>query len=156
MSAKTKSAGAREFRNRKVHHDYFVDETLEAGIVLTGTEVKSIRAGNVNLNDSFVRINKGIATVFHLHISEYKFGSFANHQPYRPRRLLLNRRELIRLEQALKQGGRTLIPSKLYFKKALVKIEVALCRGKKQYDKRETLKEQQDKREMARTAKHHL
>jgi SsrA-binding protein len=130
----------KEFRNAKVERDYFIEESLEAGIVLTGTEVKSVRQGQVQLNDSYVRMDRGKPTLYQAHIAEYAFGNFANHDPYRPRRLLMNRKEIDRLEFATKASGRTLVPVKMYFKDGLVKIQVALCIGKKQYDKREDMK----------------
>lgn len=149
-AAKAKTPRQREIRNASVQRDYFIDETLEAGIVLTGTEVKSIREGRAQISDSFVRIDRGVAILFHAHIAEYSFGSFANHKPYRPRPLLLHKRQIITLQQALQSGGRALVPTRMYFKQALVKVEIALCRGKKQYDKREDLRQKDTERELRR------
>ena len=143
-------------RNSRAYRDYFVDETLEAGIVLKGTEVKSIRRGMVQINESFVRIDKGVPILYHAHIAEYTHGTDSNHNPYRPRKLLLNKKEIRKWEQAIQSGGRTIIPLRLYFKEGLVKVEIALCRGKKQYDKREDLKKAVDVRETQRMVKHHL
>ena len=140
----------REVRNSRARHDYFIDETLEAGIVLTGTEVKSIRGGHAQINDAFVRFDKGRPTLYHAHIAEYAFGNLQNHQPYRPRHLLLNKREIRKWEQELKAGGKTVVPLRLYFKQGLVKIQLGLARGKKLYDKREDLKKKIDKRDMER------
>ena len=143
-------------RNSRARRDYFIDETLEAGIALKGTEVKSIRQGMVQINEAFVRIDRGSPILYHAHISEYAFGTNSNHNPTRPRKLLLNQREIHKWEQAIQSGGRTIIPLRRYFKNGLVKVEVALCRGKKQYDKREDLKREVDMRESERTVKHHI
>ena len=143
-------------RNSRARRDYFIDETLEAGIVLKGTEVKSIRQGMVQINESFVRVDKGVPILYHAHIAEYAFGTTSNHNPYRPRVLLLNQREIRKWEQAIQSGGRTIVPLRMYFKNGLVKVEIALCRGKKPYDKREDLKREVDIRESQRTVKHHI
>ncbi|MEX0332668.1 MAG: SsrA-binding protein SmpB [Puniceicoccaceae bacterium] len=143
-------------RNSRARRDFFIDETLEAGIVLKGTEVKSIRQGMAQINESFVRIDKGTPILYHAHVAEYAFGTTSNHNPYRPRKLLLNKREIRKWEQAVQSGGRAIIPLRIYFTKGLGKVEVALCRGKKQYDKREDLKKAVDIRETQRTVKHHL
>ena len=128
----------REIRNGKATHNYFVDERFEAGIVLQGTEVKALREGNAQLGESFCRIEKGQVWVYNSHIGEYRFGNFQNHPPRRKRKLLLHRREINKLIGAVEAGGKSLIPIRLYFKEALVKVEIALCTGKKQHDKRET------------------
>lgn len=143
-------------RNSRARRDYFIDETLEAGVVLKGTEVKSIRQGMVQINESFVRIDKGVPILYHAHIAEYTFGTSSNHNPYRPRKLLLNSREIRKWEQAVQSGGRTIVPLRMYFRHGLVKVEIALCRGKKQYDKREDLRKEVDLRESQRTVKHHI
>lgn len=143
-------------RNSRARRDFFIDETLEAGIVLKGTEVKSIRQGMAQINESFIRIDKGTPILYHSHVAEYAFGTTSNHNPYRPRKLLLNQREIRKWEQAVQSGGRAIIPLRIYFKKGLVKVEIALCRGKKQYDKREDMKKAVDIRETQRTVKHHL
>lgn len=151
MAKKNKSTDRfKEIRNAKVFHDYFVDETFEAGIVLTGTEVKSIREGRAQLSDAFVRIRNGRVILYHAHIAEYSFGNFFNHEPYRPRTLLLHKKQILKLEHEVQSTGRTLIPLRMYFQKALVKVELGLCRGKKLYDKRETLKEKEHQRETQR------
>ena len=156
MSRKKKQERFKEVRNSRARRDFFIDETVEAGIVLSGTEVKSIRQGTVQINEAFVRIDKGTPILYHAHIAAYAFGTSANHNPYRPRKLLLHRREIRRLEQSIQSGGRTIIPLRMYFKQGLIKAEIALCRGKKQYDKREDLKRAVDVREIQRTVKHHL
>jgi len=140
-------------QNRKAFHDYYLEETCEAGIVLTGTEVKSIRAGKVNLKDSYARVENGELFVYNMHISPYEQGNRFNHEPLRIRKLLLHRREIIRLLSLTREKGYTLIPTKLYADHGLVKLELALARGKKQYDKREVLAEKEAKREVARALK---
>ena len=152
MARQKKDAASRyrEIRNSRARHDYFIDETVEAGVVLTGTEVKSIRAGQAQINDAFVRFDRGRPTLYHANIAEYSFGNFQNHTPYRPRRLLLNKREIRKWEQELKAGGKTVVPLRIYFKQGLVKVQLGLARGKKLYDKREDLKKKVDKREMER------
>lgn len=147
---KKKKERFKEVRNSSAHRDYFIDETLEAGIVLSGTEVKSIRSGMVQINESFVRIDQGIPMLYHAHIAPYAFGNTSNHNPYRPRRLLMHQREIRKWEQVIRSGGRALVPLRLYFKQGLIKLEVALCTGKKQYDKREDLKKQIHLREAER------
>lgn len=156
MSRKPTKERYKEVRNARARRDYFIEESLEAGIVLSGTEVKSIRQGTVQINDAFVRIDRGTPILYHAHIAAYAFGTSANHNPYRPRKLLLNRREIRKWEQVIQSGGRTIIPLRLYFKKGLVKVEVALCRAKQQFDKREDMKKAVDLREVQRTVKHHL
>lgn len=151
MSAKKKTEGQREFRNPKAGRDYHLGERIEAGVVLRGTEVKSIRGGLVNLADSFCKIEKGEVFVYHLHVSEYAFGNLNNHLPLRPRKLLLRHREIAKLRMALEAGGKSLIPVRLYFKEALVKLELALAVGKKDFDKREDLRKRDTDREIART-----
>ncbi len=143
-------------RNSRAKRDFFIDETLEAGIVLKGTEVKSIRLGLVQINEAFVRIDRGIPILYHAHIAEYAFGTNSNHNPVKPRKLLLNSKEIRKWGQAMQSGGRALIPLRMYFKNGLVKVEIALCRGKKQYDKREDLKKEVELRESQRTVKHHI
>lgn len=141
MAASSKDAKRyTEIRNNKAFHDYFVEERFEAGIILKGTEVKSIRSGKAQINDAFIKIIKGVPTLFQAHISEYTFGNIHNHNPLNPRTLLLHKRELQKLIVATQSGGYTIIPLSLYFKKGLVKLQIALAKGKKQYDKREDLK----------------
>jgi SsrA-binding protein len=156
MSRKKKQSRFKEVRNSRAYKDFFVDETLEAGIALAGTEVKSIRQGTVQISEGFVRIDKGTPVLYHAHIAAYEFGSHSNHNPYRPRKLLLNKREIRKWEQAIQSGGRTIIPLRMYFNKGLVKVEIGLCRSKKQFDKREDMKKAVDLRETERTVKHHL
>jgi SsrA-binding protein len=139
--------------NRAAYHDYFIDETVEAGIALRGTEVKSIRAGHVNLRGAYARIKDGEVWLDGAHISEYEQGTYMNHEPTRPRKLLLHRREIERLENRVAAKGLTLIPLKLYFKHNHVKVELGLARGKKLYDKREAIQERDVQREIARAHK---
>ncbi|HEX6542154.1 MAG TPA: SsrA-binding protein SmpB [Ktedonobacterales bacterium] len=139
--------------NRQAYHDYFVDETIEAGIALTGTEVKSARAGHVNLRGSYARIKDGEVWLEGAHIAEYEHGTWANHDPLRPRRLLLHRKEINRLEMRVQAKGQALIPLKLYFKGNRLKVEIGLCRGKKLYDKREAIAKRDVERELARVTK---
>ena len=140
--------------NRKARHDYSIHETFEAGIELVGTEVKALRAGKANLKDAYAQITKSAeAYVYNLHISPYEQGNQFNHEPLRPRRLLLHRAEIRRLIGKVKEKGYTLVPLKLYFSKGRVKLELALATGKKLYDKRQSLAEKDAKREMDRTMK---
>ncbi|HEX8733472.1 MAG TPA: SsrA-binding protein SmpB [Ktedonobacterales bacterium] len=139
--------------NRQAYHDYFVDETIEAGLALTGTEVKSIRAGHVNLRGAFARVKNGEVWLEGMHIAEYEHGTYLNHDPLRPRKLLLHRREINRLFTKTQTKGQTLVPLRLYFSGNRVKVEIGLCRGKKLYDKRESIRERESQREMARALK---
>ena len=140
--------------NRKARHDYAIHETFEAGIELVGTEVKALRAGKANLKDAYAQITKTAELyVYNLHISPYEQGNQFNHEPLRPRRLLLHRTEIRRLIGKVKEKGYALIPLKLYFTHGLVKMELALATGKKLYDKRQTMAEKDAKREMDRTLK---
>ena len=136
--------------NRKAYHDYFVEEKLEAGVILTGTEIKSIRNGRVNLKDSYARIENGEVWLYQLHISPYEQGNRFNHDPLRKRKVLLNRSEIIKLVGKVQQQGLTLIPTKIYLKRGLAKIELGVCRGKKNYDKRQDIAERDAKREIER------
>ncbi|NBO65613.1 MAG: SsrA-binding protein SmpB, partial [Acidobacteria bacterium] len=126
--------------NREAYHNYFILETFEAGIQLTGTEVKSARAGKVTLKDGYVRVADGEAWLLNVHISPYSHGNRENHEPDRDRRLLLHKREIERLFAKIREKGLTLVPTKFYFKGNLVKCEIGLARGKKLYDKRESIK----------------
>lgn len=139
--------------NKKAFHDYFVEESMEAGIELSGTEVKSLRKGAVNLKDAWCSIDEGEIFVNGMHISPYEQGNIFNREPLRPRRLLLHKREILRLFGLMKQQGYTLIPLSLYFKGSLVKVRVGLCRGKKLYDKREDAARRDMKREADRALK---
>ncbi|MCD7770155.1 MAG: SsrA-binding protein SmpB [Oscillospiraceae bacterium] len=139
--------------NRKAFHDYFVLEKFEAGIELTGTEVKSIRAGTVNLKDCYAQVKDGQLWVKGMHISPYKQGSYFNADPDRDRRLLMHKREINRLGGRVKQEGLTLVHLSLYFRDSLVKVELGLCKGKKLYDKRDAAAEKSARREMDRKLK---
>ena len=140
--------------NRKARHDYSIHETFEAGIELVGTEVKALRAGKANLKDAYAQVTKTAEVyVYNLHISPYEQGNQFNHEPLRPRRLLLHRAEIRRLICKVKEKGYALIPLKLYFTHGLVKMELALATGKKLYDKIQTMAEKDAKREMDRTLK---
>ena len=137
--------------NRQARHNYFIDETYEAGLVLVGSEVKSLRDGKANLSDSYARIQKGEAFLINFHISPYPGANQFNHEPTRTRKLLLHGREIDRLTGKTKERGLTLIALKLYFKNGRAKVEIGLGRGKKLYDKRETLKRKNAEREVARS-----
>ena len=139
-----------DIRNAKAGRDYALGERYEAGIVLRGTEVKSIRAGKAQLADAFGRIEKGEVFLYNLHISEYEFGNINNHTPKRARKLLLKEREIRKIKEAIEAGGKALVPVRLYFKQALVKVELAIGTGKRDYDKREDLKKRASDREVAR------
>ena len=136
--------------NRRAFHDYFVDERLEAGIMLTGPEVKSVRGGRANLRDGFVRVNGNEAWLENVHISPYEQANVMNVEPIRPRKLLLHRKEIASLIGKVRQKGYTLIPLRLYFKRNHLKVEVGLARGKREFDKREAIAERDAKREIER------
>ncbi|RAQ95490.1 SsrA-binding protein SmpB [Thermogemmatispora tikiterensis] len=136
--------------NRQAYHDYDVERTVEAGIALAGTEIKSIRAGKVNLRGAYAIGRNGELWLENMHISPYEHGNIHNHDPLRPRKLLLHRREINQLLGKVSQKGMTLIPLKLYLKDGLAKIELGLCRGRKLYDKREAIAERDARREMER------
>ncbi|MEG1858603.1 MAG: SsrA-binding protein SmpB [Pseudoflavonifractor sp.] len=140
-------------KNSKAYHDYFVEEKFEAGISLAGTEVKSIRAGNVNLKDSYCIAKDGEMVVHGIHISPYEQGNIFNKDPTRPRKLLMHKREILRLYQKVKQDGYALVPLAIYFKNSRVKLEIGLAKGKKLYDKRDAAAAKDAKREMDRTMK---
>lgn len=139
--------------NKKAYHDFYIDETFEAGIVLTGTEVKSIREGKVNLKESFCRIKNGEVFINNMNISPYGFGNRENHDPTRMRKLLLHHVEIDKLIRLTEQKGLAMVPTKLYFKRNHVKLEIGIGRGKKLHDKRETLKRKEADREMAKAIK---
>ena len=149
MAARNESGEKLIASNKKALHDYFVVQKFEAGIALTGTEVKSLRGGKANLKDSYVTIKDGEAFLFGAHISPYSHGNIENHDPERTRKLLLHKRELEKLKKETTEKGLTVVPLRLYFKGAKVKAEIAVVRGKKQFDKRETEK----KREAAKAMK---
>ncbi|MFN0111182.1 MAG: SsrA-binding protein SmpB [Blastocatellia bacterium] len=133
--------------NREAYHNYFILETYEAGIQLAGTEVKSARGGRVNLKDGYVTVRDGQAWLMNVHISHYSHGNRQNHEPVRERRLLMHRREIIRLQSKTQEKGLTLVPTKFYFKGNLIKCEIGLAKGKKLYDKRETETKKTQERE---------
>lgn len=136
--------------NRKARHDYYIEDVFEAGIVLRGTEVKSLRAGRASLVDGYASIDGGEAWLENVHIPEYLQGTWTNHATRRRRKLLLNRAEIDKLSGKVRESGYTLVPLSLYFKDGKAKVEIALARGKRDYDKRQALKERQDKREADR------
>ena len=140
-------------KNSKAFHDYFVEDRFEAGMVLAGTEVKSIRQGAVNLKDSFCQVKDGELWLYGLHISPYEKGNIFNKDPRRTRKLLMHRREILRLQSSVQRDGLTLVPLSLYFKDAKVKVELGLCKGKKLYDKRVTAAERDSKRDIDRAMK---
>lgn len=137
-------------QNKKAFHDYHIEETLETGIVLTGTEVKSLRAGRVNLRDSYVTVEKGELFLIGAHISPYEQGNIFNHDPLRNRKLLAHSREIRRLYGKVQMAGYTLVPTKMYFKDGRAKVEIGLAKGKTTYDKRQTLAKKEHQREMER------
>ena len=152
--AETKKNGNKTIaENRKAFHDYFVEESFEAGISLVGTEVKALRQGGVNLKDAWCSVVDGELYVNGMHISPYDKGNIFNRDPLRPRRLLMHKREIMRLLGIVKQDGYSLIPLSLYFKGSRVKVQVGLCRGKKLYDKREDAAKRDMKREAQRSMK---
>ena len=136
--------------NRKARHDYHIEDVYEAGLVLTGTEVKSLRAGRASLVDGYGTIDFGEAWLENVHIPEYVQGTWTNHSTRRRRKMLMNRAEIDKLQGKIKESGFTLIPLSIYFKDGKAKVEIALAKGKREYDKRQTLREQQDTREAAR------
>ena len=142
-----------ELSNRQAYHEYFIDATYEAGMVLLGTEVKSIRDARVSFNDAYCLINKGEIWVKSLHIAQYSHGTTNNHDPVRDRKLLLEKREIRKIEAKLKEKGYTLIPLKIYFKDKYAKIQIGLAKGKKLHDKRESIKQKDVEREMKRFLK---
>ena len=139
--------------NRKAYHDYRIEDTLEAGLVLTGTEIKSIRGGRVNLKDAYARAENGEMWLVNAHIAQYPGGNRYNHEPTRPRKLLLHQREIADLSGEVLRKGYTVVPLKLYLKKGIAKVELGLARGKKQYDKREVIAKRDDQRQMERALK---
>lgn len=142
--------------NRKARHDYFLLDTYEAGIVLTGTEIKSIRVNGVNLKECFVRISNDMqAYIVNLHIAQYKMGNRFNHDETRERKLLLHKKEIRKMYQEMKEQSLTIVPTKIYFTKGIVKLEIAMARGKKNYDKREVEKEKDANREIAKAMKNY-
>ncbi|HIV03706.1 MAG TPA: SsrA-binding protein SmpB [Candidatus Spyradosoma merdigallinarum] len=151
MSKKKDNARLAEIRNPKASRDYFLGTRFEAGVALTGTEVKAVRLGRANIADAFVRIDNGsVPILYHAHISEYDFGNTNNHQPYRPRKLLLHAREIRKIVEEIRSGGKTVVPTRLYFRHGLVKAEIAIAQGKKLHDKRNDIKKRDDERYVRR------
>lgn len=151
--AKEKTGTKVAATNRKAHHEYFILETMEAGIALTGTEVKSLRQGKANLNDAFARVDQGECILYDMHISPYDFGNRFNPDPKRPRKLLLHKREIMKLHSEIKEKGLTLIPLKIYFTRGMAKVELGLAKGKKLYDKRDDMAKKEAKRRIDRAMK---
>ena len=142
-----------EILNRKASHDYFVEEVYETGIVLTGTEIKSIRNGNCNIKDCYALIKNNEVYLLNMYVGQYKEGNIFNHSETRSRKLLLHKKEIKQLDEAIKLKGLTLVPLKLYFKNNKLKVSLGVCRGKKDYDKRESIKQRDIKREVAKSLK---
>ena len=142
-----------EILNRKANHDYFVDRTVETGIVLTGTEIKSIRDGKCNIKDCYGIVKNGEVYLLNMYVEQYKEGNIFNHEETRSRKLLLHKKEIKKLEEAVTLNGMTLVPLKLYFKNNKLKVLLGVCRGKKNYDKRESIKERDIKRETLKNLK---
>ena len=144
--------------NRKARHDYTIEDTYEAGLVLTGTEVKSLRAGRASLVDGYAYVEFGEAWLDAVHIPEYNEGTWNNHPPRRKRKLLLHKQQILKIHNKVKEGGYTLVPLSIYFSDGRAKVEIAVAKGKREYDKRQTLRERQDKREADRaiSARRHL
>ena len=140
-------------QNKKARHDYFVEETYEAGLVLTGTEIKSVRAHTIQLVDAYVQVKNGEAFVYNMHIAEFKGGNRFNHIPDRTRKLLLHKKEIAKLQGVAQQAGYALIPLKVYLKNGYAKLLVGVCKGKKNYDKRQDLKEKDAKRDIEKAMK---
>jgi len=139
--------------NRKAYHNYHIGESIEAGIVLTGTEIKSIRSGRVSLGDAYVKPDAGELWLLNAHIARYEAGSYMSHEPTRPRKLLLHRKEIDSLASKIQEKGLTLVPLKLYIKDSIAKLEIAPAKGKKLYDKRETIARRETDREIGRALK---
>ena len=139
--------------NKKAHHDYFLEETFEAGVELFGTEVKSLRQGHCSIKEAFIHIENGEVIIYGMHVSPYEKGNIFNKDPLRPKRLLMHKKEIMRLLGKIKEKGYTLIPVKVYFKGSLVKVEIALARGKKLYDKRQDIAKKDARRESERDFK---
>ena len=141
--------------NRKARHNYFIEDKYEAGMVLKGTEVKSLRLGNANLKDSYARIVNGEVFVHQMHIGAYPFAYYGNHDPLRPRKLLLHKNEIKKLYSKVNEKGSSLIPLRVYFKGGKVKITIAIAKGKRKYDKRETIRKRDEKREIDRARRNY-
>ena len=144
-----------EIVNRQARHDYFILEEIEAGISLTGTEIKSIRNGNCNIKDCYAIIKNGEVFLLNMYVGQYKEGNIFNHSETRSRKLLLHKKEIKKLDEGIKLKGITLVPIKLYFKNNKLKVSLGVCRGKKDYDKRESIKQRDIKREVAKSLKNY-
>lgn len=157
MAGKKKQdkGGFKEIRNARAFHKYSIEERFEAGVVLRGTEVKSIREGKAQISEAFVRFDKGEPMLYHAHIDEYKYGTDANHAPVRPRKLLLHKKEIEKIRVGLEAGGKTVVPLRMYLAHGLVKVEIALAKGKNLFDKRDTLKKKTVLREAQRDMQSH-
>ena len=156
MAKKGLAAGRIAAQNRKARHNYFIDETVEAGLVLTGTEVKSLREGRANIGEAYAKTQDGELFLVNAHISEYSGGNRLNHEPLRPRKLLLRKREIGRLAGAVQRKGVTLVPLEIYFNdRGLAKVRLGVARGKRQYDKRATAKERDWQRQKGRLLREH-
>ena len=154
MAEKTPKTGIKIItQNKKAWHDYFIDEKYEAGIELYGTEVKSIRGGGINLKDSYCQVTGGELYVIGIHVSPYEHGNIFNREPLRDRRLLMHKKEIMKLQGLITQKGYTLVPLQVYFKGSRLKVEVGLCRGKKLYDKRDSIAKAESDREIERRLK---
>jgi SsrA-binding protein len=141
--------------NRKARHDYFIDDTLEAGLVLTGSEIKSIRAGRVNIRDAYVNYQDGEMWLLNCHVSNYGPASLMNHEPLRPRKLLMSKREIARWAARAQAKGYTIIPLRMYLRRGLAKVEIGLAKGKRKYDKRRALAERESRRRIDRALAEH-
>ena len=141
--------------NRKAYHNYHIGDSVEAGIALTGTEIKSIRGGRVSLGDAYVRPKAGELWLLNAHIARYEAGSYMSHEPKRPRKLLLHRKQIDNLMSEVHEKGLTLVPLRIYIKDSIAKVEIALAKGKKLYDKRETITRREVERELSRAVKRH-
>ena len=144
-----------EIINRKARHDYFIEDSYEAGIVLTGTEIKSVRSGNCNIKDCYGIVKNGEIFLLNMYIGHYKEGNIFNHDETRSRKLLLHRKEIKKINDSITLNGLTLVPIKLYFKNNKLKVQLGVCRGKKNYDKRESIKERDLKREISKKMKYY-
>ena len=151
--AKEKTGTKTAATNRRAHHEFFILETIEAGIALTGTEVKSLRQGKSNINDAFARVDKGECILYDMHISPYDFGNRFNPDPLRPRKLLLHKKEIMKLHSEIREKGLTLVPLRLYFVRGMVKVELGLAKGKKLYDKRDDIAKKEANRKIDRAMK---
>ena len=154
QAARGPAGGSPSVDNRRARFEYHILESLEAGVVLTGPEIKSVRQGGVSLNEAYARLREGELWLVNMHVPPYKEGSFSNHEPRRPRKLLLHRDQIARLGSRAAEKGLTIVPLRLYFTRGRVKLEIGLAKGKKIWDKRRTTAERDAKRDLARVARH--